>query len=111
VPPSTLERVIEYLYREIEPASQAEHELKTIMLRMLSLLKSDRFVAQLNGRHPLDFAMAYASLGKSFADWRSKTLLRLSRAEWELSRCVPDYDPEEARIRGAARRERSARQG
>ena len=81
-----LENVIGYLYTSLDPRGGEEHELKRIVLRMLSLAKQ--------GMKPsLDLASAYSGLGKSFNHWRDMTAERRWRQAQELMRCIPDYDP------------------
>jgi len=40
----------------------------------------------------LDLA-CYRVFGMKFAEWGRRNELRKSALQWELSRCVPDYDP------------------
>lgn len=51
---------------------------------------------------PLDLACT-AAYGCLFDVWRKRNTLRLSRMAWELSRCVPDYDPTVGKAVGVGR--------
>jgi hypothetical protein len=84
-----LDRVIARVYEAGQRArSQEEHQLTTITLRLLSLLRRGELAS-------LDLA-CFAVFGFSFAKFREKSLARQALMSWELSRCVPDFDPQEA---------------
>jgi hypothetical protein len=85
-----LDRIIKRVYLSAQSAtSQEDYQLGSITLRLLGLIRK--------GEPPsLDVACA-AAFGCSFRVWRERNLERKSRLAWELSQCVPDYDPEEAR--------------
>jgi hypothetical protein len=68
-----------------EARSREEHELGTITLRLLSLIRQGREAT-------LDLACVEA-FGFHFNVWRQKSLARQSHMAWEFAALVPDYDP------------------
>jgi hypothetical protein len=77
-----LDHVIDYVYSRSEAETQAEHELRTITLRLLAHLKRDEF----DGTNALDMATAYSGLGRSFNEWRQNTRDRIAARTWEVGR-------------------------
>lgn len=85
-----LERIIARVYAAgQESASQEIYQLHTITLRLLARLREGREAT-------LDDA-CYDAFGMRFGKWQKRNMERTARLAWELSACVPDYDPAEAR--------------
>ena len=85
-----LDRVIVRVHASAQDCrTQAEHQLTTITLRLLSQIKH-------HGTADLDQATQQC-FGFSFAKFREKTQERQSLVAWELAGLIPDYDPEEAK--------------
>lgn len=84
-----IDRVIARVYAAAQAArSQEDYQLGTITLRLLGQVRRD-------GVGNLDAASREA-FGFSFARFSQRNLERQSMMAWELSRCVPDFDPQEA---------------
>jgi hypothetical protein len=65
--------------------SQEEHELGSITLRLLGLIREGLPAT-------LDLA-AFEAFGCSFNVWRQRNLGRKAAMAWELAALIPDYDP------------------
>lgn len=91
-------RVIARVWESVQKAgSQEEHELGTITLRLLGLIRRGENVT-------LDVACSEA-FGCHFNVWRERSLARQSAMAWELSHLIPDYDPSvesASQVRGQA---------
>ncbi len=103
---SLLNRVLQRVWEVNQSASvrsQEEYELGSIVLRLLAqTLDTLRGVTSpylplgvTSGKERLDGA-TYKAFGCGFDKWRERTMLRISAREWELARCIPDYDPQQA---------------
>jgi hypothetical protein len=98
-----LTRVIARVWEAGQHApSQEVFELTSIILQLLGQTldrlstqwKSDLGV--LPSSRMLDLA-CYQAHGMKFSEWGRRNELRKSALAWELSRCVPDYDPAQER--------------
>ena len=93
-----LDRVVLRVWQSVQASrSQEDHELGSITLRLLGLIKRGECAT-------LDIACSEA-FGCYFQVWRERNLERQSRMAWEVAALVPDYDPSvesERSLRGPA---------
>src|SRR6266568_4227431 len=114
---SLLNRVLQRVWEVNQSASvrsQEEYELGSIVLRLLAqtlehlrgvtnpLLTIDSYSVT-SGNQRLD-AACFVTWGCSFDTFRDRTMQRISAREWEIARCIPDYDPAEKISAQATRR-------
>src|SRR5690348_6387582 len=79
-------RVVVRVWESVQKAeTQEEHELGAITLRLLGLVRRGEPAT-------LDIACSEA-FGCYFAVWPERNLARQSQMAWEVSRLIPDYDP------------------
>ena len=87
-----LDRIISYLHRQAQDAgSQEEYELASVILRFLGEIKRGTPVPD---AWPWAWSMA---VGLSEEKYRLATAERRAFTQHELDKCIPDYDPREAR--------------